>query len=63
MDVYQLAEERGFAVAETQVGLEHRRTRLGWLVYDLALQVFVPDAVNWTTPAQVMEYIEGASGG
>jgi hypothetical protein len=62
MDLYRLAEERGFVIAEAEVDVRDGECRPGWLVYDLATGEFVPDAVNWTMSGQVKAYIEEASG-
>lgn len=62
MDLEQLSVEHGFLAQEVEVSLTERRSRPGWLLYDLAAREFVSDAVNWTTREQVEAYIQGTSG-
>jgi hypothetical protein len=57
MDLDALAEDRGYLVEEVPVDLGDGRTRSGWLVFDIASSSFVGEAVNWTTAAEVEEYI------
>ena len=64
MRLYRWARDLGFVVEPVaEIDLGRGRTRSGWLVYDLSIGLFEPEAVNWTTIAQVAEYVAERTGG
>jgi hypothetical protein len=61
VNLRDLADERGYVVEKVEVPLGHGATSPGWLVFDLADQTFIPQALGWTSAEEVEAYIREAS--